>query len=173
VTETWVEVGRVRSANTRSREVRVKPRAGYAYVFSGLSWIRFQRGGETLPRCKVLRTRADGDMAVVGLGPGVPRDMVGQLRGAAVVLASGEMPPKPGRAFRTQDLVGLRVTLPDGGEMGTVTEIYEGPANDAFAVEGPGGVRRILPAIGAVIRSVDLERRELRVGEIGPYVVED
>ncbi len=171
--ETWLEVGRVRSTNTRAREVRVSVRSGYEYVFPPLEWIRFHRGADEPLRCKVTKVRIDGDVAIVGLAPGISRDIVGLLRSATVLMLEDELPPRPGHQFRVRDLLDYRVLLPDGTVLGIINEVFEGPANDAFAVERPDGGQSILPAIDAVIESVDLERREMRVGDIGPYVVED
>ena len=173
MTDAWLVVGRVRSTRAHAREVRVSARAGYEYVFADMAWIRFQRPAEDLLRCKVLRTRPDGDVTIVALGPGISRDVVGQLRGASVVLMPDELPPKPLSAFRTRDLLDFRVLLPTGTALGVVSEVYEGPANDAFAVDRPDGGRSVLPVIDAVVKSIDLEKRELYVGEIAPYVVEE
>ncbi len=173
MTESWLEVGRVRSANARQREVRVVPVAGREYVFSDLGWIRFRQGGEEGLRCKVLRTRPDGEVLIVALGPGVSRDVVGQLRGARVVMTPDEMPPKPGSQVRLSDILGLKVLLPTGDPLGSIVEVFEGPANDAFAVDQGDGRRCILPVIEEVIMSVDVAGGTLEVGDIGPYVVEE
>lgn len=168
----WIEVGRVRSVHARAREVRVQVLSGSAYVFGQVAWIHFQIGPERPLRCKVLAARMDADVAIVRLGAGVPRDTVGQLRGARALLAPGDMPPQPDRAYCLEDLMGLAVVQPDGTVLGTVEAVYEGPANDAFAVGRPDGSQCMLPAIEAVIETIDLERREIRVGDIAPYVVE-
>ncbi|MCF6285778.1 MAG: hypothetical protein L3K26_11360 [Candidatus Hydrogenedentes bacterium] len=173
MTDSWLEVGRVRSASAHAREVRVTAKAGYEYVFADMAWIRFRRPAEDLLRCKVIRTRPDGDVTIVALSPGISREVVGQLRGATIVVTPEELPPKPDSAFRTRDLLGFRVVLPTGSVLGTIGEVYEGPANDAFAVDRPDGGRSILPAIDAVFESIDVEKNELRVGDITPYVVEE
>lgn len=172
MTESWLEVGRVRSANARQREVRVVPVAGREYVFTDLGWIRFRQGGVDGSRCKVLRTRPDGDVLIVALSPGVSRDVIGTLRGARVMMPPEEMPPKPGSSVRLNDILGLKVMLPTGEPLGTIVEVFEGPANDAFAVDQCDGGRCILPVIEEVIMSVDVAGGTLEVGDIAPYVVE-
>ena len=116
----------------------------------------------------------DGDeTAIVTLGPGVSRDIAGQLRGANAVLAPDELPPRPEGEVRLTDLLGLRVLEPTGVVLGTVSEVFEGPANDAFAIERPDGRHCVLPVIDAVIEDIDLARGEIRVGDITPFVVEE
>ena len=173
MSDEWKVVGRVRSVNPRGRDVRVAATKGYAYVFADMAWIQFRRGGDEPLRCKVIRTRTNDESVIVELSPGVSRDVVGELRSALVVMAEEEIPPRPGQKVRLVELLGLRVVLPTGATLGTIGEVYEGPANDAFAVDRPDGGRSILPVIEAVIESVDLDLGEVVVGDITPFVVEE
>jgi ribosomal 30S subunit maturation factor RimM len=50
--------------------------------------------------------------------------------------------------------------------------VYEGPANDAFAVARPDGTRCILPAIDAVMLSVDTETATITTGDVSPFIVD-
>ena len=173
MSDEWIVVGRVRSVNPRGREVRVAAISGYAYVFANMAWIRFRRGGEDPLRCKVKRIRINDDNVIVELSPGLSRDIVGELRSTVVVMVEDEIPPRPGQKVRLVELLGLRVVLPTGATLGTIGEVYAGPANDAFAVDRPDGGRSILPVIDAVVESVDLDRGEVVVGDIAPFVVEE
>lgn len=173
MTESWIPVGHVRSAHARAREVRVVVRKGYAHVFKDLAWIHFEGTACGAMRCKVAALRGDDSVAVVVLAPGLPRDAVGGLRGARVVVAPGELPPRPTRGWCLDDLPGLTVVMPGGETLGTVAEVYEGPANSAFSVARPDGSRCLLPAIAAVLQVVDLERGTLETGDVAPYIVEE
>lgn len=168
----WIPIGRVRSVNPGAREVRVNVRDGYGYVFDGLTWIRFERAPGDVVRCKVLASKGDDSVAAVTLGPGVPRDLVGLLKGRPAVLAPDELPPPPGGKSALDDWLGLRVILPSGDCLGLVCEVFEGPANDAFAVQRPDGSRCILPVIDAVVRAIDLDGGVIDVNDVEPFVVE-
>lgn len=171
--EAWRETGRVRSVNPRLREVRIAVGPGLAHAFDGLGWIHFGLPPGPPLRCKVTSSKCDGAVAVVALAPGVPRDTVGRLKGAVVLMAPGAIPPRPGQGWRLGELMGMVVVeSATGAVLGTVGEVYEGPANDAFTVERPDGGRWILPAISAVMLSVDTEARQIAVGDVGPFVVE-
>lgn len=170
--EAWRETGRVRSVNPRTREVRIAIRPGLGYVFSGLAWIRFLVVPGSPLRCKVTSIKCDESVAVVALAPGVSRDIVGQLKGVKVVVAPEEWPSRPGVGWRLDDLLAMSVVLPTGDVLGTVCEVYAGPANDAFAVQRPDGSRCILPVIDAVMVSVDAETATIRTGDVSPFMVE-
>lgn len=170
--EAWRETGRVRSVNPRTREVRIAIRPGLGYVFSGLGWIQFMLPPGSPLRCKVASIKSDESVAVVALAPGVSRDIVGRLKGVKVVVAPEAWPPRPGVGWRLNDLLGMSVVQPSGEVLGTVCEVYEGPANDAFAVARPDGSRCILPVIDAVVLSVNIENATIGTGDVSPFVVE-
>jgi 16S rRNA processing protein RimM len=170
--DTWRETGRVRSVNPRTRELRIAIRPGLGYVFVGLDWIQFQETPGRPLRCKVASIKSDDSVAVVALAPGVSRDIVGRLKGAKVVVALEDWPARPGTDWRLADLMGMAVIQSSGEVLGTVCEVYEGPANDAFAVARPDGTRCILPAIDAVMLSVETETATIRIGDVSPFIVD-
>jgi ribosomal 30S subunit maturation factor RimM len=169
----WYTLGRVRSVNARAREVRVVVRSGDAPSIEALAWVRFRHGAERPLRCKVVAARRDGEVAILTLGPGVSRDVVGRLRGTQAVLAPEEVPARPEREPALEDLIDLTVCEPAGTVLGKVTEVYEGPANHAFAVQRPDGRTCVLPLIEAVVQRVDLEAGVIHVGDITAFVVEE
>lgn len=170
--DTWRETGRVRSVNPRTRELRVAIRAGLGYVFSDLSWIQFMEATGKPLRCKIASIKSDESVAVVVLAPGVSRDIVGRLKGVKVVVPVEEWPARSGVGWRLADLIGMKVMQSTGEVLGTVCEVYEGPANDAFAVARPDGSRCLLPAISAVMMSVDADSATIITGDVSPFVVE-
>ncbi len=169
--ESWTVIGRVRSVNPRLREVRVDVLGGYGRAYSAMKWICFDRAPDAPLRCKVASVRGDEEVAIVALGSGLPREIVGNLRGARILAKPEEIPARAGQHWRLDELVGMAVVTARGESLGTVSEVYQGPANDAFAVSRPKG-RWMLPAIPEVIETVDLEHRTIVVGDIGPFVVE-
>lgn len=171
--DAWTVIGRVRSVNARAREVRIDVRADYARAFEGIAWIHFERGPEGRLRCKVNGTRVEGAGAVVTLGAGLPRDVVGQLRGCTVVALPEDIPAPPDTDWRLNEWPGMVVVGPGGERLGTVDEVFEGPANDAVAVERDGGGRCVLPVIPEVIRAVDLDAGTIEVGDVAPFIVEE
>ncbi len=167
-----IEVGLVRSVNPGKRSLRVKAARGYARVFAGMAWARFRlRGGAHL-RCKVETVLETPLGPALTLAAGVPRENVGRLKGAVVLMTEAEMPAGGGN-FEVAALAGMQVHDEAGVLLGRVREVYEAPSNDAFCVELVDGRRIILPVIDQVIAEVDVDEARLLVKDIRPYVVEE
>lgn len=77
-----------------------------------------------------------------------------ELRGQLVEVPDETIEPEEG-AYFLHDLIGLRVLLPDGSELGTIAEVLQPGANDVYVVQGPRG-EHLIPAIGDVIGEIDL-----------------
>lgn len=82
------------------------------------------------------------------------RDDVEELRGQLVEVPDSAIRPEEG-AYFLHDLIGLRVLLPDGSELGTISEVLQPGANDVYVVKGPRG-EHLIPAIGDVVGEIDL-----------------
>ncbi len=91
------------------------------------------------------------------------------LRGAELLIPEHERPKLPkGRAY-FDEIIGLSVVDDESGkQLGTVTNILAMPASDVFVLE-LGGAEHLLTSAGEEIRSLDLEKRELRVTLLEPY----
>ena len=63
------------------------------------------------------------------------------------------------------DILGMRVETQEGKGIGRVKEIFPSGAHDVYVVEGKRG-EILLPATEEVIRSIDLEKRVMRVNRI-------
>lgn len=59
-------------------------------------------------------------------------------------------------AYYWDDLVGLRVELPDGTLIGELVEVFRAGGNEVYRVVGPAG-ERLVPALRSVIQRIDLE----------------
>ena len=84
------------------------------------------------------------------------RNDVEALRGQLVEVPDESIAPEEGAHF-LHDLIGLRVLLPDGSELGTIVEVLQPGANDVYVVKGPRG-ENLIPAIGDVVGTIDLAR---------------
>lgn len=168
----YIQAGRVRSVNPKRRQARVTPIVPYERTFEDLKSVYFATEGNAPVSYAVEHVAEAGSSFVVTLDATVDFDTVSALRGTTLWLPEEAFDPGRDRPWRINDLVGLKVHNQCGEALGTVTEAYEAPANDAFAVENRDGARMILPAIEQVIESVDFAHKTVVVKDIGPYVVE-
>ena len=169
---TRVEAGAVISVNPGRRELRVRPLPAYRHEFESMEWLHVASPGGGEWRCRIHAARRAGDAFVLTLGAGTTRDHVAAMRGARVLLAPEECTARPEDDWQLGDLLGMRVTGPGNAE-GEIVEVFETPANAAFAVRRPDGSRFLLPAIPEVVELVDLDTNTVHLGPTGPYMVDE
>ncbi len=92
-----------------------------------------------------------------------------QLRGKMVLVDPADLPPLDADEYYWQDILGMRVVTEDGGNVGTITEIFPTGSNDVYVVRE--GEREVLiPAIKEVVVSIDTKARQM---VIRPLLDED
>ena len=92
-----------------------------------------------------------------------------QLRGKVVLVDAAELPPLDADEYYWHDILGMRVVTEDGGNVGTITEIFPTRSNDVYVVRE--GEREVLiPAIKEVVVSIDTKARTM---VIRPLLDED
>ena len=55
------------------------------------------------------------------------------------------------------DLIGLKVMMENGKDLGVIRDVLETGANDVYIVDAPGNREILIPAIGECVKEVDLE----------------
>lgn len=61
------------------------------------------------------------------------------------------------------DLIGIHVYTDTDEDLGHITDVYSTKANDIYVVKDDMGKQILLPAIGQVIKSVDIENKKMIV----------
>jgi 16S rRNA processing protein RimM len=87
-------------------------------------------------------------------------------RGTLLIAAAepNERPAEPGE-FYDRQLIGLRVTRPDGTDVGTVESVLHLPAQDVLEIQTAAGAR-LVPFVEALVPDVDLEAGRLTVVDV-------
>jgi 16S rRNA processing protein RimM len=80
-------------------------------------------------------------------------------RGAELTVRRDELPPTGEGEYYAFQLVGLAVVEEGGRDLGRVTAVAPGVANDVLELDS--GVA--LPLVGACVREIDLERGRIAV----------
>jgi 16S rRNA processing protein RimM len=126
---------------------------------------RFAPGSELLTaddlRPLIVRSlRRHRDRAVVAFKEVTDRTGAEALRGLDVVIPRERARTLEAGEFWDHDLIGSRVTVIGGEEVGVVTEVMHPPANDVLVVSGVSG-EHLIPLVAAVVRSVDAAGRSI------------
>jgi len=104
---------------------------------------------------RLLKGRVHGKGLVASLEGVSDRDQAAELGGAEIAVRRDQLPETAADEYYWADLEGLRVVTLDGDELGRVEYLFETGANDVMVVKGER--QHLLPFVGQVIRSVDLE----------------
>lgn len=117
------------------------------------------RGNE---RVRIASRRGQGGRIVVSFEGRPDRTAVEELARRSLYQESAALPVLPEGEYYEFQLEGLRVTHPDGRELGRLTSVIPAPACDLYEVRGSGG-EWLIPARKEFIAWVDLEKGELRL----------
>jgi 16S rRNA processing protein RimM len=110
----------------------------------------------------VEEAKAHGASVVAKLSGLETREQVLALKGA-VISVRREALPDPGEGhYYLSDLLGLEVVNERGEALGVVRRLFSNGAHDVMEVDG-NGTARLLPWVPAVVKSVDLSARRIRV----------
>lgn len=147
-----VVVGVVRAPHGLRGEVRVEP-------LTDLAARRF-RAGSTL-HCAgigpltIAQVRGTDEGPIVRFVGYDDRTAAEDLRNKELSVARDEARRAAGVGYLWGDLVGLRVSTPEGRELGSVAEVIRAGETDVLVVRGESG-EVLLPALESVIRNVDV-----------------
>jgi 16S rRNA processing protein RimM len=78
------------------------------------------------------------------------------LIGAKITFPTSELPPLGEDEYLIRDLIGIEVFDEDGNKLGTLDEVYPGPAQDVYRVG-----KLLVPAVKEFVLSIDLGTRRM------------
>lgn len=136
-------------------------------IFDYQPWHLLEAGVWT--PVKLTGKRRQGKGIVAGVEGIADRDQAQrQLVGRDIAVPREQIPAAGDGEFYWRELIGLRVRLEDGRDLGCISELMETGANDVLVVRGDGESldqrERLLPWLpGEVVLDVALDRGEMRV----------
>ena len=127
---------------------------------------RFRRGARLIVGDRELHVervqRTPGGLLLVRFVEVASRSDAAALHGDTLSVLTGESPEAPPDAYYHYQLVDMEVVDEAGERLGTLTEIISTGANDVYVVTGESA-ELLLPAVGDVILSVDVEASRMIV----------
>ena len=132
---------------------------------------RFATGAEVViennhRRLTVRAARPQGSRLVVDFDEVTNRDEAERLVGATLLATvPADERPADDTEFFDRHLVGLAAVLRDGAEVGRVTDVMHGPAQDVLVITTPAG-ERLVPFVEALVPSVDLAAGRLTIADV-------
>ena len=109
----------------------------------------------------MAQTKLHGATVVAKLGGIESREQALNLKGARVSIERAALPQAGEGHYYLADLVGLDVVNEQGERLGTVKQWITNGAQDVMEVQGERA--RLIPWVAAIVKQVDLDRREIVV----------
>jgi len=152
-------VGRIAKAHGITGEVVVEVRTDdpddrFA-IGNRLRLKNFRRGLEF--DAVISAARPHGERLLLRLDGVTDRDGADALRGALVVVDSGDLPPiEDPDEFYDHQLEGLTVRTVDGQAIGAVAEVLHTPGGELLSVRTESGAEILVPFVSDIVTSVSL-----------------
>ena len=130
-------------------------------------------GPDHAPR-KITAVRPyKGDMFVLKFAGIDDATTAETLRYADLSIPLDKLAKLPPNSYYQHDILGLRVAILNGREIGTIIEIMETGSNDVYVVKGDDNKQILLPAIKDVVKQVDLIRRMMYIEPMAGLLDDD
>lgn len=162
-----VVVGRVRGAHGLRGRVRVQCFGDAAEMLSGLERIRVGLSEDDpgavaygVESAKPGRGDDEVRMSLDGIGR---REQAEALRGLLVMADAEQFEALPPGEYWAFQLVGCRVESPAGAPLGQVRSVWHTAAQPLLVVVDAAGREQMIPAVGEMLRQVDLADRRIVV----------
>jgi 16S rRNA processing protein RimM len=111
---------------------------------------------------EIIRARRDARTVTLALKSVGSRDEVEHLRDSWVLVQESDAHPLPEGQYYWHQLIGLRVKLENGDELGLLQDILETGSNHVYVVKSHNR-EMLLPAIPEVIVDVDVHQGVMTV----------
>jgi 16S rRNA processing protein RimM len=159
-------VGQVARAFGVHGEMRIESRTDFPERFELLD--RIYLGPDRLPYT-IEKARRSGENVFLKLEGVDSPEKVRELGRPEIAIPRSQAMPLPEGHFYLDDLVGMEVSVPEGGTIGQVSDVVRTGSNDVCVVNG-GRASILIPLIRDAIRHIDVQGGRLVVE---PWVLEN
>jgi 16S rRNA processing protein RimM len=152
----FIPVGGVVKAHGIRGEFGIRCYADSPTLFDGTPL--FLSNGKGRPRpIEVSAWREHKDLVLI-TSPQVPdRDRAEALRGSELLVRAEDLPDLDEGEHYLYQLVGCRVVLEDGSEVGELKGYYETGEQDTWVIVDKAGTEILLPAVPEFVLDIDLD----------------
>jgi len=161
----YLQLGDILRPHGISGELRVRVLTDYPDRLPKLKQV-YLGGTPSDPKPKpytINRVRFDRQYALITFDGVQDRDTADMLRGLALMVAIEDaVPLEEGEVYLFQ-LIGMRVVLEDGKDLGEIIDIAETGGNDNYIVKSAELGEFAIPAIPQVVLKIDTEKQHVLI----------
>jgi 16S rRNA processing protein RimM len=155
----YLIIGRVLKPWGYRGEIKIKILTDFPERFASLQTVFL---GDDAKIFSVEGARLHGNAARLKLKGIDSTEAAEKLRNQLVQIPTEEATPLPVGKVYLYQLIGLRVRTMEGEPLGEIVDVLDTGANDVYVVRD-GSREILLPAIGQVVKEINLESREMVV----------
>ena len=146
-----IVIGRVGAAHGIHGDLRIIPLTDFPERFSALREVMV--GDELL---HIEQMKPQGKNFLMRFREYTVREDAQRLTGRLLTVARAEAAPLDEGEYYVFDIVGLTVYDEEDNELGSVENVLRTGSNDVYAVRSEDGRELLIPALRAVVQSIDL-----------------
>jgi 16S rRNA processing protein RimM len=161
VTERLVAIGQIMRPHGLRGEMRVAPLTDDPSRFSRVTeCVLWDTARDQREPCRIIAVRGGGDKMLVALEGCTSPEAAKALAGRLIAIPEEEALPLPEGAFYPWQIEGAAVVTEDGREVGRMTGIQQGGAQDLWIVRD-GEREHLIPAVPEIVVDVDVSGRRV------------
>lgn len=163
-------VGRVIGTHGLQGELKIVPESDDPARVTGLKKVWLGEANLSADKFDVSRSRLHRTkygISVLMYVNGVSSiSQASQLRGRNVYAQEGDLPKLETGEYFLHDLIGAVVSTEAGDVVGELKDIWSAPASDIYVVRRSGQRDALIPAVPAIVTSVDAASRQVVIQSI-------
>jgi 16S rRNA processing protein RimM len=149
-----------------SGTLRIHPLTDYPERFLEMKRLHIEKQGKSPRELEIRRASShDGKGQILVMVDGVnDRDEAEALSGWLVTISPDERVDLPDGEYWIDSLIGLSVVDAESGDcLGAVEDVMPTGGNDIYLVRTTDGDTRMIPAVGEIVREIDIHSGVMKV----------
>lgn len=160
--EEYFEIGQIVNTNGLKGMLKVKPFTDDIKEFEEFKSIYIQRKSELI-EFKIEMVRYVKNMVLLKLEGIDDINEAEKYRNLYIKVNRNVMPKLSEDSYYIVDLLECEVYTVEGEHLGKVNDVFNTGSNDVYVIKNELGKQILLPAIGEVIKNVDIPNRKITV----------
>lgn len=166
--EKWFNVGKIVNTHGIKGEVRVISKTDFPEerYKAGNQLYLFMPNSSTPVELTVKQHRTHKNFDLLVFEGYENINLVEKFRDGILKVPESQLSNLQEDEFYFHEIIGCRVFLSSGDEIGKITEILTPGANDVWVIKGTGGKEILIPYIEEVVKKVDVREKTVLIEPI-------
>ncbi|MBO4547878.1 MAG: 16S rRNA processing protein RimM [Abditibacteriota bacterium] len=150
-----IAIGRVLKPFGIKGDIKLGVMTDFPGRFDAGKTIRIRIDDSTVASCRIVRSAAAGPAMTLHLEGVEDRNAAEALAGCYAFVTEDELMELEDGEEYVFRLIGMQVVTTDGRQLGEITDVLQGGANDVYVIDG----RLLIPKIPECVLDIDREKR--------------